>query len=117
MEKYGLATEGEWTAFSLGIKTGQDHSTPSPQTLKMIDSLRENIKYNDDKNTKEHEKILIAIFGDDHETVGMLQKVNEMHKVFVSTNLSTRFIIKIFATIGIVSGAIVGFIELIKRVK
>ena len=61
------------------------------------------------------EKLLLAMHGDkENNTKGMIEKVNEMHQVFTSSNFTIVLIIKIFASIGIITGAIIGIRSLFK---
>ena len=64
------------------------------------------------------EKLLLAMHGDKENGVkGMIEKVNEMHQIFTSSNFTIIVIIKIFAGIGIITGAIIGIIQLTKYLK
>lgn len=74
------------------------HQT-APNTLLEIQKLK-------DFNQKQEEKITL-----------MACQVNEMYAIFTSTNFLLKFSIKLFGAIGIITGAIIGVIELIKRSK
>ena len=45
----------------------------------------------------------------------MAIQVEAMYNVFTSTNFVVRFVVKLFGAIGIITGAIIGIIELCKR--
>ena len=45
----------------------------------------------------------------------MAQQVDEMYKVFTRSGWATKKVISIFAAIGIITGAVIGVIELLKR--
>lgn len=105
--------EARKESFDNGLKSGVEHSTSSPETIARFD-----------ENEKEHEeiknklnKIELAFFGDGNGHKGMMNKVDEMHEVFTSSRFTAQFIIKAFATVGIIAGAIVGLFEVIKRFK
>lgn len=64
------------------------------------------------------EKLLLVMHGDKENGVkGMIEKVNEMHQIFTSSNFTVILLIKIFAGIGIIAGAIIGMIQLGKYLK
>ena len=45
----------------------------------------------------------------------MAVQVDEMYKVFTRSSWATKKVISIFAAIGIITGAVIGVIELLKR--
>lgn len=47
----------------------------------------------------------------------MACQVQQMYEVFTSTNFVLKTTIKIFASIGVITGSIIGVIELFKRTK
>lgn len=72
------------------------HKT-APQTLVEIQRLK-------DSDSEQKEKINI-----------MACQVEAMYTVFTSTNFVLRATIRVFGAIGIITGAIIGVIELMKR--
>ena len=62
-------------------------------------------------------RLLTAMFGDKNGNPGIVRQVQEMHKVFTSANWMIKLVLKIFGAIGLITGAVIGLIELIKRLK
>ena len=60
-------------------------------------------------------KIHLALFGDGNGNKGLVDKVDEMHKVFTSTNWAISFVIKTFGAIGVVAGTILALYTLFKK--
>ena len=105
LAKFKKDLEHHWK--DVGIEIGKQHQVPSETTKKLFE-----------KNEEEHNKINIALFGDKNaDEIGINQMVKEMYVVFTSSGFTGKIIIKVFATIGIVTGAIIGTIELVKRLK
>lgn len=63
------------------------------------------------------EEVKIALFGDGNGGKGIQAMVKEMHAVFTQANWAVRTVVKIFAGLGIVTGGIIGIIELAKKFK
>lgn len=105
LAKFKKDLEHHWK--DVGIEIGKQHQEPSTQTKKLFD-----------KNEDEHREMKKALFGDERTgEIGMKDMVTEMYTVFTSSGFTGKVIIKVFATIGIVTGAIIGIIELVKRMK
>lgn len=49
--------------------------------------------------------------------IKMAQQVEEMYQMFTSANWMIKFILKLFAAIGMIAGAIIGIYEVYKRFK
>ena len=47
----------------------------------------------------------------------MAKQVDEMYQIFTSSSWMIKLIIKIFAGIGVITGAIIGIVELIKACR
>ncbi len=62
-------------------------------------------------------EVKIALFGDENGGKGLIKKVDEMHEVFTNTKWTTKIVLGIFAGVGIITGGIIGMIELLRRVK
>lgn len=75
------------------------HLTPAPETIAKLQML-------EDQNKEQNEKLNL-----------MACQVNEMYSVFTSTNFILKFTIRLFGAIGIITGSIIGIIELWKRSK
>lgn len=75
------------------------HIRSSPETLQKLKMLEE-------QNQIQNQKIDL-----------MACQVEAMYSVFTSTNFMLKFTIKLFGTIGVITGAIIGCIELFRRVK
>ena len=105
LTKFKKELEHHWK--DVGIEIGKQHQAPSETTKKLFE-----------KNEEEHQKINLALFGDKStDEIGINQMVKEMYVVFTSSGFTGKIIIKVFATIGIITGAIIGMIELVKRLK
>lgn len=63
------------------------------------------------------DEVKIALFGDGNGDKGIILMVREMHAVFTHTNWAVKTILKAFAAIGVITGAVIGLIELFKRIK
>lgn len=84
------------------------------------DRLNKHIESNVQENIKMNEKIdkiIKALDIDDDGTSQLKQKVEEMHLVFSSASWVGSVVLKIFVTIGTITGALIGIYELIKRLK
>lgn len=62
------------------------------------------------------EEVKIALFGNDGNK-GLIKKVDEMHAIFTNTKWTGKLLFGIIAGIGVITGSVVGVIELIKRIK
>ena len=79
----------------------------------------------EDTNTLEHQqfkqaimRIDAALFGNQDEgKIGIEKQVGEMYDLFTKSSFSIKALIKIILTLGAVAGAIVGMIELLKRIR
>lgn len=58
----------------------------------------------------------VAFFGDENN-LGAIEKINEMHAVFTSTKWTGKILLGFFGGIGVITGAVIGVIELIKRLR
>jgi len=76
-----------------------EHLQPSPETARKLQKL-------EDQNMIQNKKIDL-----------MACQVDEMYKVFTSTNFVIKFTLRVFGLIGVVTGGIIGILELIKRTK
>jgi DNA-binding transcriptional MerR regulator len=92
------------------IKKRLGHFTTAPDTKEQLDDFKNNC-------TK-----VSGEYGEKIEKLSELMEENqkmtkEMYEVFTNANWSGKFAVKTFATIGIITGSIIGLIELFKRIK
>lgn len=69
------------------------------------------------KQQKKIDRLVSAVFGDGNGSKGMEAKVDEIHKVFTASSLMRKWTVRFIGFIGILAGAIIGILELIKRLK
>ncbi len=62
-------------------------------------------------------EVKIALFGDGEDDKGAIAKINEMHAVFTNTKWTTKIVLSICGSVAIITGSIVGVMELFKRIK
>ena len=62
-------------------------------------------------------EVKIALFGDENGNKGLIKKVDEMHAVFTNTKWTTKIVLGICGGVAIITGSVVGVVELFKRVK
>jgi hypothetical protein len=114
MNEYEITNEKEWDIFSRGIELGKRHQEPSGPTLNMICAINNRL----DKKDEEDSEIKRAIFGDKEKgEIGMKDMTTEMYTIWKNTNFTGKLLIKIFGVIGIITGSIIGIIELCRRLK
>jgi len=75
------------------------HIKSSPETIEKLRILEETNKLQNTQMEK------------------MALQVNEMYTIFTSTNFMLKFTIRVFGAIGIITGGVIGVIELLKRSK
>lgn len=83
-----------------------EHSEPSKTTLDKIAYLEKC-----DEEQKEQAMKIVDLLNENQ------RMTREMYDVFISANWTGKMVLKIFASVGIITGAIIGIIELIKRAK
>lgn len=78
----------------------------------ITENLQESIRMNE-----KVDKIIRALDIDEDGTSQLKKKVEDMHMVFSSASWAGKMVLKSFVVIGTVTGAVIGLIELWKRLK
>ena len=101
----------------VGIEIGKEHTASSPETKSMFEKMTDEITRHIESDREQHKKLdeKNDLIIKNQEEQG--RKLDEMYQVYTASGFTGKIVIKIFATIGIITGAIIGTIELLKRLK
>jgi uncharacterized phage infection (PIP) family protein YhgE len=86
------------------------HIKTAPTTKKQLDKFRDNCTKVSGEYSEKIEKL--------SELMEENQKMTkEMYDVFTNANWSGKFVLRTFATVGVIAGTIIGVMELFKRLR